>query len=100
MGNMSEMFMKSIWIPFICHLDVIQEELHNMCVLIATNWLMIFVVSYFIIPIIGRWPNLQKRQVFLNTPFAHIFLIDLFGIHQRVMMCPSVGVIPRSAHLK
>jgi hypothetical protein len=73
MGNLAEKFMKSRWIPFIFHWDVIQEELHNVCVWNATILLMIFVVSYFIIALIGRWPNLWRRQVFLKTPFPHYF---------------------------
>jgi hypothetical protein len=32
MGNMSESFIKSIWIPFICNLEEIQEEPSTLCV--------------------------------------------------------------------
>jgi hypothetical protein len=43
MGIMSEKYIESGWIPFICHLEEIQEVPHTMCLCNATMLVMIFI---------------------------------------------------------
>jgi hypothetical protein len=50
--------------------------------------------------LLGKWPNLQRSEVFLNTRFAHYFFMDLFLSNQILIIDPLSGMIPRSAHLK
>jgi hypothetical protein len=45
MGKMSEKFIMSRWIPFICNVDMIQEELPNMCVCNVTILVLKCVMS-------------------------------------------------------
>jgi hypothetical protein len=44
MGNMSEKYLKSIWISLICHLEEIQEEPPTLCVCNATMLVMVLCI--------------------------------------------------------
>jgi hypothetical protein len=65
MGNMSKKFINSRWIPCICHLEDIQEEPPDLCVLNAT--ILVVILCCVIMLLLGKRPNLQRREVCLNN---------------------------------
>jgi hypothetical protein len=55
MGKIAGNFIKSIWIPFICHGAMIQENPHGVCVWISTNYSAVDILC-LPVPLLGRWP--------------------------------------------
>jgi hypothetical protein len=76
MGNMYEKFIKSRWIPFIYHLEKIKEKPPKLCMWNVT--ILVLIVVCVPMLLLGRRPNLQRREVCRNNRFAHCVCMDLF----------------------
>jgi hypothetical protein len=88
MCNMSDIFMKSRWIPFIRHWEMIQKEIPNMCVFgmpLSCWWLCVVLMT-----VLGRWPNLQIIEVFLRNCVVTYFLYGYVWNPPKKKCVPSV----------
>jgi hypothetical protein len=70
MGNMSENFIKSRWIPFIWYLEKIREEVHTLCVWNGTIVVLIF------LPYFREEPNVHLVQDTVTTCSYYIPILN------------------------